>query len=189
MKRLDAFVKARPDLRSKSVAGGAITLVATSAACLLFLAQIITYIMGRTHHSLHMAQSSAAPLLPLNAHNPQARRHKILLDVRVTFPHVECGRVEFTHDGAKFTTGELKKHHREIMLSFRRPVRSELVKIFGNNKLSHPSDGCTVEGTMQVRIHPLFLVLFYVAVPWLAHKLSGAFICRYRSSLEVCPLP
>eukprot|EP00977_Amphora_coffeiformis_P026230 scaffold24898_cov173-Amphora_coffeaeformis.AAC.3 len=152
MKKLDAFVRVRPDLRSKSVAGGFITLVATSTAGLLFLAQIITYIMGRTHHSLHMAQSRAAPLLPLNSPNPQAWRHKILLDVSVTFPHVECSRLEFSHDGAKFSTGELKKHHREIMISFRRPIRSELVKIFGNQKLSNPNDGCTIEGTMQIPI-------------------------------------
>ena len=109
MKRLDAFVKARPELRSKSVAGGIITLVATSTAGLLFLAQIITYLMGRAHHSLHLARSAPAPLLPLNA--PQSRRHKITLDLRVTFPHVECSLIEFAHDGAQFRTGELKKHH------------------------------------------------------------------------------
>ena len=152
MKRLDAFVKTRPDLRSKSVAGGIITLVAASTAALLFLAQIITYIMGRTHHSLHLAQSKAAPLSPLNAFDPQARRHKITLSLRVTFPHVQCSRLEFNLDGAKYSTGELKKHHREVMLSLRRPVRTELVKIFGNSKLSNPNDGCTVEGTLQIPI-------------------------------------
>lgn len=151
MKRLDAFVKARPDLRSKSVAGGIITLAATSTAGLLFLAQIITYIMGNVHHSLHLARSTSAPLVPLNS-GARTREHKITLDLRVTFPHVECSRIEFAHDGAKFSTGELKKHHHEVMLSLRRPVRSELVKIFGNQKLSNPNDGCTIEGTMRIPI-------------------------------------
>lgn len=152
MKRLDAFVKTRPDLQSRSVAGGIITLVATTTAGLLFLAQIITYITGRTQHSLHMAESRAAPLLPINSLNPEGHRHKITLDVRVTFPHVQCTRIEFTHDGAKYSTGELKKHHSEVLLSFRRPVRHELVKIFGNSKLSNPNDGCTIEGTMRIPI-------------------------------------
>ena len=152
MKRLDAFVKARPDLRSKSVAGGIITLVATSTAGLLFLAQIITYIMGHTHHSLHMAASRSAPLVPLNVINRESRRHKIALDIRVTFPHVTCTRLDFSHDGAKWATGELKKHHPETIVSLRRPVRSELVKIFGHEKVSNPNEGCTVEGTMHIPI-------------------------------------
>jgi hypothetical protein len=153
IKRLDAFIKTRPDLRNKSATGGIITLVAASTAGLLFMAQLITYIMGRTHHSLHMAVSRAAPMVPLNEVNLAfQRRHKITLEVQVTFPHVICGRLDFIHDGAKLSTGELKKHHREVMISMRRPTRTELVKIFQKSKLSTPSDGCTIEGSMQIPI-------------------------------------
>lgn len=66
LRKYDPFVKTRPDMQSRSALGGIITLVASTTAGLLLLAQLIQYILGSPSHSLHLAYSKSTPLAPLN---------------------------------------------------------------------------------------------------------------------------
>jgi hypothetical protein len=148
LRRLDAFAKPRHETRSKSAVGGIITVVAASAAVLLFVAQLAMYIAGNPQNSLHLSSSQSIPMLPLNmkGHTSQMTAGKIPLRVHVTFPFLQCSQLEVKHDGASLSTGELEKIHGKHFLTLRTPTASELAKIGAHNR----TKGCTVEGMMLV---------------------------------------
>ena len=152
LRRLDAFVKPRADLRSKSAAGGIITLVALSSAALLFLSQAILYIRGQTKHSLHLSESTSVPLLPLDRlHSPQHNRYgKIPLNFLITFPHLRCIQLDFAMDDASHSTGTLEKVYGKQSLKMRTPTYSELNKALKGGAPSQTRDGCTIQGDLHV---------------------------------------
>ena len=149
LRKLDAFAKTRPDLQQKSVAGGIITAIAATTAAALFLAQITSYIVGSTQHSLHLARSESIPVIPLSEVNPRNNVGRIPLTVHVTFPHLECRQLEVSLDGASLSTGELTKIHGEHSLSLRPPTKTDRVNAGNAFKTNR---GCTVIGKLRPQV-------------------------------------
>ena len=150
LRKLDAFVKPREDLRTRSALGGLITVVAASAATILFLSQIYLYVAGATRHSLHLSESSSVPVPPLD--HPHAQmRGKIPLNVHVTFPHVECRSLEITLDGVSMRGGQLDKVQGYRAIQTRVPSESELATALGTRTLANdPKEACTIQGTLHI---------------------------------------
>ena len=149
LRRLDAFVKPREDLRTRSAVGGLITLVAASSAGILFLCQIYLYIAGATRHSLHLSESSSVPVPPLDRAHLQ-RRGKIPLYAHVTFPHMECGHLDIALDGASMRDGELDAVQGHHAIRKRMPTESELTAALGKDANKYPPEGCTIQGTLHI---------------------------------------
>lgn len=163
LRQMDAFRKTRPELRSHSPWGGAVTLLAASVAALLFLSQVLLYAIGGNDHSLHLAQSLSIPLLPLEqshmAVQLMSRAGKIPLDLHVSFPHVPCNQLDVLHDGAAWSTGEFGKVHPKHSLQRRTPTASEWSKM----GVRPSRNGCTivgnwmipiVAGNLEISLHP-----------------------------------
>lgn len=152
LRRLDAFVKPREDLRTRSALGGLITLVAASAAAILFLSQIYLYIAGATRHSLHLSESTSVPVPALNLPRHLQRHGKIPLNVYVTFPHVPCQALEISLDGASIHGVRQRDNtsHGHHSLRARMPTESELITALGKGVKKYPPQGCTVQGTLFV---------------------------------------
>jgi hypothetical protein len=149
LRRLDAFVKPREDLRTRSALGGLITVVAASAAAILFLSQIYLYLAGATRHSLHLSESSSLPVPDLALAHLQ-RRGKIPLNVYVTFPHVQCRNLEITLDGVSMRGGQLDKMQGHHAIRTRVPSESELNTALGKDAPKNPQEGCTIQGTLHI---------------------------------------
>lgn len=153
LRKLDAFAKPRHELRSKSAVGGIITAVAASTAALLFVAQCITYIMGNPTHSLHLAQSQSIPLLPLSMTKRNTQQiimqhaGKVPMFIHVVFPYLQCSNLEFKHDGATFSSGDLEKIHGKHFLKLRTPTNAELRHLGATQS---KTGGCTIQGKMLV---------------------------------------
>lgn len=154
-RRLDAFVKTRPDLQQKSAVGGIITVVAATTAALLFVGQIIVYVLGNTHHSLRLSRSYSLPLVPVPKEHSMAIQNlfdmhgKIPLRLHVTFPHLNCDQLDLVHDGASYRTGDLAKHHGKQVVNMRKPTLQEMHKI---GVFSHTDRGCTIEGFLRPQV-------------------------------------
>jgi hypothetical protein len=150
LRRLDAFVKPREDLRTRSALGGFITVVAASAAAILFLSQIYLYFAGTTRNSLHLSESTSVPVPPLD-HAHAQMRGKIPLNVHVTFPHVECQSLEITLDGVSMRGGQLDKVQGYRAIRTRAPLESELATALGARTLTNdPKEACTIQGTLHI---------------------------------------
>ncbi|KAL7573034.1 hypothetical protein ACA910_018726 [Epithemia clementina (nom. ined.)] len=177
LRRYDAFVKTRPDMRTRSAVGGVITIVAATTAVLLLIGQLIMYIRGSPTHSLHLATSQSTPLRPLNLSPIQSKildriGGTINFQLRITFPHIRCSRLDVIHDGASLSSNELSKHHPGHSIQLRAPTSSELAKIAAQGgsyyKLStlKPSQGCTVDGEMRIPLVAGSLVVSMNAMAW-----------------------
>lgn len=149
LRRLDAFVKPREDLRTRSAVGGLITVVATSAATILFLSQIYLYFAGATRHSLHLSESTSVPVPALDLAHLQ-RRGKIPLNIHVTFPHVQCRNLDVMLDGVSMRGGQLDEVQGHRAIRTRIPTESELKTALGKEAPMNPPDGCTVQGTLHI---------------------------------------
>lgn len=154
LRNSDIFIKPRADLRSKSAAGGIITLVASTTAAVLFLAQLYRYIVGTTTHTLHIAESLTIPMLPGTSADPFQNRQyetkaKIPLKLHVTFPHIECRNLEVNLNAAPITRNDFDPRSGETRVGYRRPNSVEL------KKAGYPTThrgGCTVRTTLRVPI-------------------------------------
>jgi hypothetical protein len=168
LRKLDAFVKTRPELRTKSALGGFVTLCAGSAAGLLLIAQLFLYIVGSPQHSLHLSKSRSVPMLPLNRDHLAVKMlenaGKIPLQVHVTFPHISCSQLDVNHDGAYLSTGDLQKIHSKHSIQLRIPTRAELTKM-GVSTI--PSQGCTVEGQLRIPIVAGSLAITLSSMAWM----------------------
>jgi Endoplasmic reticulum vesicle transporter/Endoplasmic Reticulum-Golgi Intermediate Compartment (ERGIC) len=158
-RNVDVFIKPRADIRSKSVAGGIITVVAGTAACLLFFAQLYLYIAGNKSHSLHLAPSSPFPMLPHDKNDPfQSRAYdikgKMPLKIHVTFLHITCDAIEIKLNGSPVSARDLSA--RSGALKKMKPNAAEIKKIFGSatsaEAQAHAGRGCTLSGTLRVPI-------------------------------------
>jgi hypothetical protein len=148
------FAKPRADLKTKSVAGGAITLIAGTTAALLFLAQIYWYIVGTTTHTLHLSESLGIPMLPEMSTDPfQSRQYdikgKIPLKLHVTFAHIDCKSLEVKLNGAPIARSDFDPRSGETRVGYRRPNAVELKKAGLSTK---HRDGCTIRTTLRVPI-------------------------------------
>lgn len=153
LRRMDAFAKTRPELRSKNTVGGVITLVALSISILLFLGQIFLYLRGSSKDNLFLSQSLSVPILSLDTQENMAaqllsRSATVKMHVLITFPHLACQQLDVAHDGASLGNGELKKIHPKHAIRLRPPYSHELV---GHQHIKM-GGGCTVEGHMRVPV-------------------------------------
>jgi hypothetical protein len=148
-KRLDAFAKPREDLRQQSALGGIITLVAAIAAGLLFFGQLYVYVTGVTRHSLHLSKSQWHPVQPLDAVD-YAERGRINVDFHISFPHITCSRMDFSHDGMSYKDPKFRQMHGISSRISTRPLLAyEWQKATGSVSSPSHSDlhqGCTFEG-------------------------------------------
>lgn len=154
LRNSDIFVKPRADLRTKSAAGGMITLVAGSTALLLFLGQIYLYIVGSKSHTLHLSESLAIPMTPETTTDPfQSRLYdikgKISLKLHVTFPHIHCNNLEVKLNAAPLTKADFDFRSGEKTLNKRPPnvVERSQAGIPANKR-----GGCTIQSRLRVPI-------------------------------------
>jgi hypothetical protein len=154
LRRLDAFVKPREDLRSRSAVGGLITLVAASAATVLFLSQVYLYVAGSTRHSLRLSESLSTPV-PLLAleHIPFHSKDSIPFYVHVTFPHCKCRNLDISLDGASQHDGQLEKLQGKHAIQMLIPSQSDYDKALGGsaNIPKNKAEGCTIKGTLHLQ--------------------------------------
>ena len=151
LRRLDAFVKPRHDLRTRSALGGIITLVAASTAALLFLSEIFIYLRGVTRHSLHLSESTSIPLQRQNHHH-LSDHGKIPLTFMITFPHLQCRQLDFALDDGSHSTGTLEKIYGRQSLTLRTPTYSELSKAMKGATPAATRHGCTISGELKIPI-------------------------------------
>ena len=151
LRRLDAFVKPRHDLRTKSALGGIITLCAASTAALLFLSEIMMYMRGVTRHSLHLSESISIPLQHQNQDRRNFHDGKIPLTFLITFPHLSCRQLDFALDDASYSTGTLEKVYGRQSLKLRTPTHAELSKAAPGMTVG-PGHGCTINGNLHIPI-------------------------------------
>lgn len=154
LRNADVFVKPRHDLRSKSVAGGIITIVAGTTAAILFLAQLYMYAVGSVEHTLHLTESFPIPMLPTTTQDPfQSRvyaiKGKMPLKLHVTFPHIACKDLEIRLNNAPLTGNDFDyKTSGKGGSEKRRPNPIDL-KAAG---FSDFTGGCTIRTTLRVPI-------------------------------------
>ena len=131
------------------------------------------YIMGDPQHSLHLASSKSIPLRAINLTPLQAKIldsiGTITLQMRITFPHVRCNRLDVHHDGASLANNDLAKHHPGHSIRLRQPTASELAKISSKGRTREhfkPPLGCTVDGEMRIPLVAGSLVVSINALAW-----------------------
>ncbi|CAB9515229.1 reticulum-Golgi intermediate compartment protein 3 [Seminavis robusta] len=147
LRRLDAFQKVRRDAQSKSALGGIITLVAISAASILFLSEVYIYLRGVTRHSLHLSESTHVPLTRQSAKMPG----KIRLQFKITFPHLTCRKLDFALDDASHGAGTLEKAYGRQSLTLRTPTLSELKLAMETGATPAATrHGCTIQGDLKI---------------------------------------
>ncbi|CAB9528598.1 reticulum-Golgi intermediate compartment protein 3 [Seminavis robusta] len=150
LRRLDAFQKVRRDVQSKSALGGLITLVAISAAAILFVSEIFLYLRGVTRHSLHLAQSTHVPLTR-PSHSISDMPGKIPLKFMITFPHLTCRQLDFALDDASHSSGTLEKVYGRQSLTLRTPTLSELRLAMETGATpAQTRNGCTILGDLKI---------------------------------------
>lgn len=175
LRRLDAFNKTRSDLMQQSAVGGAITLIAASAAGLLFVSQIFLYLMGSTTHSLSLSRSTPVPLVPLEESTIYDRykfmEHigRLPLRIKITFPHMSCDSLDVLHDGASLSTGELDHIHGKHSIVLKKPTYSDMIKAAGTNVASQASTdaGCTIVGQLRPHIVAGVLIISMSRQAWM----------------------
>ena len=156
MRSFDAFAKPIDGIRERSVTGGFITLLASATAGLLFLSQIIVYLQVQTRHSMHLADSIPSILFN-NARPKDLLGHRIPMRVHVTFPHLVCNALDYSHDGNSLSSGKFEHYHKSpFTFTKRKPTVQEyktaVVSGYGSesaiNKMR--AQGCTLVCTLHV---------------------------------------
>lgn len=159
LRSVDVFVKPRADVRSRSAAGGIITLVAGTTACLLFFAQLYVYVAGNKNQTLHLATSTPFPMLPHDKMDPfQSRAYdikgKMPLRLHITFLHIDCQSIEIKLNNNVVTGKDMSARTGGLKRS--KPNAVELKKMFGSatsaEAKAHAGRGCTLSGTLRVPI-------------------------------------
>ncbi|KAL7516484.1 hypothetical protein ACHAWX_001494 [Stephanocyclus meneghinianus] len=160
LRSFDAFAKPLDGTRQRSLSGGFITLLASATAALLFLSQLFLYLRIETRHSMHLADS--VPSLLFNKRQQQQRNrnnlsgHTIPLHLHVTFPHLPCSALDYSHDGNSFSTGKFGHYHPPpYTFTARIPTPSEYKLATAShsseaNVQSARRGGCTLVGTILV---------------------------------------
>jgi hypothetical protein len=158
LRSYDAFAKPIDGTRERSVSGGFITLLASSAAALLFISQLIIYIRTETRHSMTLADSVPSMLFdPNQRKNPNFNLagHLIKVRLHVTFPHLPCSSLDYAQDGSISASKGLFAHYHSKPYTFttRVPTVQEykLAAVGGYNDQNIHSlrkNGCTLVGTI-----------------------------------------
>lgn len=156
LRSFDAFVKPIDGVRERSVTGGFITLLASATAGVLFLSQIIIYLQVQTRTNLHLADSAPSVLFS-NAGPKKLLGHQIPLRMHVTFPHLPCNALEYSHDGNSLSDGKFAHYHKAPWtFTKRKPTigeyKSAAISGYGKDSALNKkrSEGCTLVGTLHV---------------------------------------
>ena len=156
LRSYDAFAKPIDGIRERSVTGGIITLLASITAGILFLSQIIVYLQVDIRHSMHLADSVPSILFN-NARPKDLLGHRIPLRVHVTFPHLVCNALDYSHDGNSLSSGKFDHYHKSpFTFTKRKPTVSEykaaVISGYGPESGIHRmrAGGCTLVGTLHV---------------------------------------
>ena len=155
LRRLDAFGKPREDLRSRSALGGLITLVASTVAALLFVAQLYVYFQGATKHSLHLSDSQSFPVPRLSNIPLHSRERKLFLKFDVTFPHLKCWQLNVAHDNLAESNPNFALAHGRNAITKRAMSVTDYYKATGMTGSVPPpasrlQEGCTVIGSYSI---------------------------------------
>ena len=109
----DLYQKPVDGLRSKTISGAVITIVAASITFILFLSQI--YLYAKVDVSNHLSISMpdkfksleallvGTAVMPnlVNSRDGKSRGHfQIPIKFHVTFPHIKCHDLDMTYNGA-----------------------------------------------------------------------------------------
>ncbi|KAL3785386.1 hypothetical protein ACHAW5_007863 [Stephanodiscus triporus] len=169
LRSYDAFAKPIDGIRERSVAGGYITLFALGSAFVLLLSQVIVQLQITTRHSMHLADSAPSLLFAnLIGHDKKAKAlvgHHIPLRLHVTFPHLDCASLDYSHDGNSMSSGAFGHYHKSpFAFSTRKPTAQEYLRATvpdddvgaekGKKRSAEVdarrSGGCTLLGTLHV---------------------------------------
>jgi len=155
----DLFQKQVDGLRTKTITGAIISIVAASVTFVLFLSQVYLYFELNVSDHLTIAvpdrfrslealiANRAHPSLLLNVDGRGKFRNAspIILHLHVTFPHIKCQDLDIFHNGA---SGEdFRRMHGKNAVTFRAPNKEELLKVALDTKAE---DGCTIQGKFAV---------------------------------------
>jgi len=171
LRTYDAFARPIEGLRKRSVLGGVISILALTAASILFLLQIYMYVQGETRQDLLLATSMASsyipplnkqgttfqPIVPASAGSismamQEARmaRSKIPFKFQVIFPFIECRHLEVVHDEARGR--DFEKLHGKHAYRKNTPNLQQLkqTELFAPGQTFWKRPGCVVWGTLQL---------------------------------------
>eukprot|EP00956_Cyclotella_meneghiniana_P027708 scaffold62806_cov74-Cyclotella_meneghiniana.AAC.5 len=154
----DVFAKPLEGTRQRSISGGLITILASSAAAVLFLSQLFLYLKIQPRHSMHLADSVPSMLFdPHHQHeNPKFSLASNLIKLRmhVTFPHLPCGSLDYAQDGISESQGLFQHYHsKPYTFTLRIPTVEEYrLSVAGGyseqNINTLRNNGCTMVGTI-----------------------------------------
>lgn len=163
LRSFDAFAKPVDGVRERSVTGGFITLFASVTAAILLVSQLFIYLQVETRHSMHLAHSVPSIIFSdKGSKNNAAAARKLLvagqyhipLKLHVTFPHLQCNSLDYSHDGNDSSSGKFEHYHsKPYTFTKRIPTNEEYKKAVGNYKNSDMNkrrEGCTVSGTIHI---------------------------------------
>lgn len=158
----DLFQKPVDGLRTKSLTGAVITLLAASVTFLLFLSQIYLYAHVNVSNHLTIAMpdrfKSLEALLAgtalshslnlLNTKDGRNRGHSQLqIKVHVTFPHIRCSDLDISHNGGG--GNKFRLEHGSSAVKLRVPTLNEM-QIAGFGDTTKLEGGCTIQGKFFV---------------------------------------
>ena len=105
---------------------------------------------------MHLADSVPSVLFN-NASPKTLLGHRIPLRIHVTFPHLHCGALDYSHDGNSQSSGKFEHYHKApFTLTKRKPTVQEYktAALSGFGSVSglnqKRSEGCTLLGTLHV---------------------------------------
>lgn len=174
LRSYDAFAKPIDSIRERSVTGGYITILALTSALLLLLSLLVNQLQTTTHHSMSLADSIPSLLFTnLFGHSHKLKQlvgHHIPLRVHVTFPHVNCANLDYSHDGNSASGPEnIFAHYHKSPYTFtkRKPTAREYLQatvpaasLFTNGNTNAVAaigvveqkrlEGCTLLGTLHI---------------------------------------
>lgn len=182
LRNVDLFVKARADIRTQSMSGGIVTLMAAAAAFLLFLGQIYLYFYPNQSHSLHLSESMQFPMLAENVVDPFQQRlydikGKVPLYFKITFLHIACDSLDVTFNGEAVRGDAFSGYPKSASKTQRQTVRkfkpraAEHRKIFGSEHSAEAKEyagrGCTLTGNLRVPIVAGSLSITMTPTAWM----------------------
>ena len=144
---MDAFAKPMDGLRTQTAVGGAITLMASVVACVLFLSQVWLYVKVDVIHSLHLAESNPLSVVlswsenylesknrhhGSQQHSPdffyqvlEREKSRIQFYAHITFAHLQCSDLDIGISGASLSNGKLSELYGRHAFSKRTPTEYE----------------------------------------------------------------
>jgi ribosomal protein L18 len=180
----DAFAKPMEGIRTRTSSGGVITILASATASLLLLSQLYLYCQVDVTHTLDLAPSfplnsvisttsgfskvllSAGRSVPGKKKKKEYREmqesiatiaaNKLDVNVHITFPHLNCKVVDYSLNGATFSSGNFNKQSHTVFTK-RQPTEFDYAQATGKStagmskkKTTNVLNSCTVRGKITI---------------------------------------